>query len=213
VAVDEALVRTVMSLEPPATAWPAWWTTVPSEVRTVRVRRELRSPPASTARCTALRSHDIAHGSRSPPLGLHPLPLRRPPRPLTRRGNVGSVLCSEGSAREWRRCERVACFPVVPRGQRMRASLPRAVRLTRISGDLGEKKLLPCRGRRILVQLGPNSTRDFAWAPLIRGLQMLLPEGLVRLHQTISQLEWVELELILYKSKFVSNYFNLNQYT
>jgi hypothetical protein len=138
-AADKGSVRTVPSLAPPATAWPAWWTTVPSEVRTVRVRRVLRPPLPSTARCTALRSHDIAHAPRSPPLDLNP--SLRPPRPRTRCGKAGCVSCSGGSGRrEWSRCKGVVSWWRRAADECVRPS----PRLTRICRDLGEKKLLPC---------------------------------------------------------------------
>jgi hypothetical protein len=155
-AADKDSVRTVTSLAPPATARPAWWTTVPSDVRTVRVRRELRPPLPSTARCTAVRSHDIAHGPRSPPLGLHP--SLRPPRPRTRCGNAGSVSCSGGSGRrEWSRCKGVASWWRRAADECVRPS----PRLTRICRDLrGKETLAVSRWAQILLELVrglPNS--------------------------------------------------------
>jgi hypothetical protein len=48
--------------------------------------------------------------------------------------------------------------------------------------------------------------------PLSFGSLLCLYKGLW-LHQTPSELEWIELESILYKSNFVSNHFNLSQST
>jgi len=116
------VVGTVMSLAPPATAWPAWWTpltTVSREVRTVRVRRELRPPLASTARCTALRSHDIAPRPGRRPSASPPLP----PRTLVDINKRRASRAREAGTRaeQMRRCRGALPVPVARCGLRMRA--------------------------------------------------------------------------------------------